>query len=139
MSEIEPAQFREIRPPEMLGTSFDDFLSRLDEKLADSRLDKNDVVHDTLLELYLAQMPKFKRVADYKFPVAALTRLARFDPRNVTLETEYYDEIDTEKYAERKPLTSSLLRGCPFLIAWVKQFSTKGLPPMTKTSSLARV
>ena len=76
MSEIEQKQFREIRPPEMIGTIFDDFPARLDEKLADSRLDKNDVVHDTLLELYLAQMQNFKQVADYEFPVAARTLLA---------------------------------------------------------------
>ncbi len=27
-----------------------------------------------------------------------------FDPRNITLEPEYYGDVDAEKYAVRKPL-----------------------------------
>jgi acetyltransferase-like isoleucine patch superfamily enzyme len=88
----------------MIRTIFDDFLARLEEKLADPRLDKNDIVRDALYELSLAQAPNFQKLADYRFPVAARTLLACFDPRNVTLEAEYDEMIDRDPFAARKPL-----------------------------------
>jgi len=37
-------------------------------------------------------------------PVSTQVALRHMDPRNVTLEPEYYGEIDRERYASRKPL-----------------------------------
>lgn len=37
-------------------------------------------------------------------PLAAQAALAQMDARNVTLEPEYYAEVDVEKFTERKPL-----------------------------------
>jgi acetyltransferase-like isoleucine patch superfamily enzyme len=37
-------------------------------------------------------------------PLAARAALAQMDARNVTLEPEYYADVDAEKFAERKPL-----------------------------------
>jgi len=88
----------------LIETIFDDFLARLEEKLADPRLDRNEIVRDLLYELYLAEAPNFQRLGDYTFPIAARTLIACFDPRNVTLEAETSAELDRQRYAERKPL-----------------------------------
>ena len=37
-------------------------------------------------------------------PLAAQAALAQMDARNITLEPEYYAEVDVEKFNERKPL-----------------------------------
>ncbi len=37
-------------------------------------------------------------------PLAVQASLAQMDARNVTLEPEYYAEVDAERFAERKPL-----------------------------------
>ena len=37
-------------------------------------------------------------------PLTTRVALAQMDARNITLEPEYYHEIDTERFQERKPL-----------------------------------
>jgi acetyltransferase-like isoleucine patch superfamily enzyme len=37
-------------------------------------------------------------------PLSSRVALAQMDARNVTLEPEYYDEVDVARFAERKPL-----------------------------------
>jgi acetyltransferase-like isoleucine patch superfamily enzyme len=59
----------------------------------------SDVVRDALHELYLGR--------PYGAPTGGLaeqTLVHSFDPRNATLEPEYYGDVDAAKYAERKPL-----------------------------------
>jgi acetyltransferase-like isoleucine patch superfamily enzyme len=91
-------------PSGLIETIFDDFLARLEEKLADPRFDRNEIVRDLLYELYLTEAPNFQRLNDYTFPIAARAVIACLDPRNVTLEIEASPELDRQKYAERKPL-----------------------------------
>ena len=43
-------------------------------------------------------------MTDPDLPLATKTLIATFDPRNATLEAEYYKEIDLEKWARVKPL-----------------------------------
>jgi acetyltransferase-like isoleucine patch superfamily enzyme len=43
-------------------------------------------------------------IADPSLPLATKTLIASFDPRNGTLEAEYYREIDLSKWAKVKPL-----------------------------------
>jgi len=49
-------------------------------------------------------VPNFKKLVDYRFPIAARASLATFDPRNVLLEAEYHPDIDLKQYYQRKPL-----------------------------------
>lgn len=92
------------KPPDLIETIYDDFLARLEEKLADPRWDRNDIVRDILYELYMGDVPDFRRLTDYKFPIGARALMACFDPRHVILEAEYADELDVNRYRERKPL-----------------------------------
>jgi acetyltransferase-like isoleucine patch superfamily enzyme len=81
------------------------FVARLAEKLDDAALDRNVVVRDALSQLYLGRAIDFEAVVgDPDLPLATRTLIASFDPRNGTLEAEYYRELDLAKWARVKPL-----------------------------------
>ena len=81
------------------------FIGELIEKLDDAALDRNVTVRDALGQLYLGRTVDYDaEVADRNLPLATKTLLASFDPRNGTLEAEYYREIDLEKWKAVKPL-----------------------------------
>lgn len=80
-------------------------VAELAEKLDDAALDRNDVVREALTRLYLGHDPDTgEALADPKTPLATKALLASLDPRNATMEAEYYREIDLEKWARNKPL-----------------------------------
>ena len=81
------------------------FVAELAERLDDPALDRNVVVRDALAQLYLGRTVDHEStVADAKVPLATRALVASFDPRNGTLEAEYYREIDLAKWARVKPL-----------------------------------
>ncbi|HWZ86226.1 MAG TPA: acyltransferase [Thermoanaerobaculia bacterium] len=81
------------------------FVARLAEKLDDPAHDRNVVVRDALAQLYLGRaVDHDAALADPDLPLATKTLVASFDPRNGTLEAEYYREIDLAKWAKVKPL-----------------------------------
>jgi acetyltransferase-like isoleucine patch superfamily enzyme len=81
------------------------FVAGLAEKLDDPSLDRNVVVRDALAQLYLGRaIDHDAAVTDPDLPLATRTLVASFDPRNGTLEAEYYKEIDLAKWARIKPL-----------------------------------
>ena len=81
------------------------FVADLAEKLDDPALDRNVVVREALTQLYLGRTVGWDaEVSDPSAPLGVRTQLASFDPRNATLEAEYYKEIDLEKWARVKPL-----------------------------------
>jgi acetyltransferase-like isoleucine patch superfamily enzyme len=84
---------------------FPRFIGRLAEKLDDPGEDRNVVVRDTLAQLYLGRKIDHEAMlADPNVPLATKTLVASLDPRNATLEAEYYREIDLAKWAPVKPL-----------------------------------
>ncbi len=92
-----------------IGPAGEEVYPRLVADLAarfdDPKLDRNVVARETLAYLYLGEVPDFDReLSDPATPLARKTLLASFDPRNATLEAEYYREIDLEKWARVKPL-----------------------------------
>ena len=97
--------YRELRARPQAEADFDQFLGTLQRALTDGRRDPNEVVRDTLYEIYYgAGKPGSVGVPDpASLAPAARAVLHCFDPRNVTTEPEYYEEIDAQAYAERKP------------------------------------
>jgi len=63
--------------------------------------DRWELCRRTLTGLYF---PHLAGVDPASLPLAAQASLAQMDARNVTLEPEYYAEVDVEKFNERKPL-----------------------------------
>ena len=70
--------------------AYQEFVDSVGARLDDPSKDRNDVVRDVLTGLY----------NNPAHPVAAFS----MDPRNATLEPEYYRDIDVDRYAPLKPL-----------------------------------
>src|SRR5262245_37183393 len=84
---------------------FPRFIGRLAEKLDDPSLDRNVIVRDALSQLYLGHLIDFDEAfGDPDLPLATKTLVATFDPRNATMEAEYYRESDLAKWEPVKPL-----------------------------------
>jgi acetyltransferase-like isoleucine patch superfamily enzyme len=80
------------------------FVAELAERFDDPKLDRNLVARDVLSQLYLGRAFEDGALTDRRLPEAQRALLASLDPRNSTLEAEYYREIDLEKWARVKPL-----------------------------------
>ncbi len=93
-------------PPGPHNALADAWLEQLAEKLGDASVDRSDLCRDTLVELaypgFAARMPG--ALTDESVPLGTRLALAALDPRNVTLEPEYYGDCDQEKFARVKPL-----------------------------------
>ena len=76
----------------------------LAEKFDDRSLDRNVVVRDALAQLYLGRSVPAGAENDPSLPLPTRALIASFDPRNATLEAEYYRELDAEKWKPVKPL-----------------------------------
>ena len=92
--------YRELSAQALAEKDYDAFLVELERSLTDGRQDPNDVVKNTLFEIYFG--------ANESFSLDRLTPAARasvhaLDPRNVTTEPEYYTDIDQDRYEQRKP------------------------------------
>ena len=95
-------EYRHLNPLPVAAEAFDRWVAQLDEQFANRDINhRSEVVRDTLHELYLGE-PYADPAPDE--PLATQTLVHSFDPRNATLEPEYYGDIDPAQYAERKPL-----------------------------------
>lgn len=80
------------------------FVAELADRFDDPALDRSVVARDELAWLYLGREFDEGEMKDPKSPLALRTLLASFDPRNATMEAEYYREIDPARWARVKPL-----------------------------------
>jgi len=96
--------YRELSAQALAERDYDSFLNDLQRSLTDGRCDPNDVVRDTLLEIYfgLSSHGSSDRGKENQ-NLAARAVFHTLDPRNITTEPEYYADIDVKRYAERKP------------------------------------
>ena len=92
--------YRLLSAQALAEQDYDSFLSELEKSLTDGTTDPNDVVRDTLFQIYYGAA----RVDPTDLPLAARAAFHTFDPRNITTEPEYYTDIDSKLYAERKPM-----------------------------------
>jgi acetyltransferase-like isoleucine patch superfamily enzyme len=91
--------YRELSAQALAEEDYDAFLIELQKSLTDGKRDPNEVVRDTLFEIYFgASQPDREKLS-----LAARAAFHSFDPRNVTTEPEYYTDIDAKLYSERKP------------------------------------
>lgn len=104
MSDERQKHYRRLQPPELVDRIFDDFLLRLEERINDAKIDRNDLVRDTLYELYFGETIDLAKLSNPKVPITARALIAGFDPRCATTEPEYYQDIDHDRYYARKPL-----------------------------------
>ncbi len=96
--------FLPLRPvplPDAVASRYDAWLDSVDRALDDPATDRNELCRRILTELYY---PRYLGVDPDTLPPATRIALDQMDPRNITLEPEYYRDIDPERYARVKPL-----------------------------------
>jgi acetyltransferase-like isoleucine patch superfamily enzyme len=93
-------EYRNLGPTPEAQKIFIEWIDHLDSEFQNRDPEhRSEIVRDTLYQLYLEK--------PYSAPEGELAQQAlvhSFDPRNATLEPEYYGDVDAAKYAERKPL-----------------------------------
>src|SRR5882724_6238303 len=95
-------EYRKLEQLPDATKAFDGWLEHLDREFANKDVThRSEVVRNTLHELYLGRPYEVPR---HGAPLAEQALIHTFDPRNATLEPEYYGDVDAAKYAERKPL-----------------------------------
>ena len=84
----------------------DAWLDRIAGELASPGADRALLCRRTLVELCYPQYASDweSAVADEKVPLGTRLALSALDPRNVTLEPEYYADCDQERFQRVKPL-----------------------------------
>lgn len=92
---------RSVPLPDATRRAYDDWLAGIDAALDDPDCDRNALCRDTLTALYY---PQYVGTDPDRLPESTRVALLQMDPRNITLEPEYYSDIDVEKYAPVKPL-----------------------------------
>src|SRR5437762_20706 len=93
-------EYRSLAPTPDAHKTFLDWIEWLDSQFQNRDAEHRSViVREALHQLYLGK-PYSAPEGDF----AEQTLIHSFDPRNATLEPEYYGDVDPAKYAERKPL-----------------------------------
>ncbi len=92
---------REVPLADATRRLYDEWLESVDAELAREDCDRNDLCRRILTDLFY---PRLADADPADLPPTTRVALAQMDPRNITLEPEYYREIDAERYYEVKPL-----------------------------------
>ena len=93
---------RNVKTADEAEHLYDSWLKELETQLEDSAVDRNELVRRVLGSIYFPQIPD--EADESRLPPATRVALASLDPRQVTLEPEYYRDVDPDRYYERKPL-----------------------------------
>ncbi len=92
---------RKVAIPDATAREYDRWVGGLDERLGDESIDRNEVVREVLTAIYY---PQYVDADPRELPATTRIALLQMDPRNVTLEPEYYRDIDAERYGRVKPI-----------------------------------
>jgi acetyltransferase-like isoleucine patch superfamily enzyme len=96
---------RTIALPDATNRVFDAWLEELAGRLTESGADWSRLTRDVLYQLHYPGFGDYdERLADPRTSPAARVALMSLDPRNITLEPEYYADVDSERFARVKPL-----------------------------------
>jgi acetyltransferase-like isoleucine patch superfamily enzyme len=84
---------------------YDAWLGEIEGRLAEPSADWARLTREILYQLYYPGFGDYdQRLADPLTPAAARVALLSLDPRHITLEPEYYADVDQARFARVKPL-----------------------------------
>ena len=84
---------------------YERFVEHLRTRLDNPKIDRDVLCRDVLTEIHYGEGARYADlIEDAARPVGERMLIAQFDPRNVTLEAEYYAECDPARYNKVKPL-----------------------------------
>jgi len=96
---------RSVTLPADVSRRYDAWLEQLQDRLARPGADWYRVARDVLYEIWYPGAGDYaERVADPATPESSRLALLSLDPHNITLEPEYYADVDSERFARVKPL-----------------------------------
>ena len=91
--------------PDATERAYDAWLDELGGRLAAPGADWARLTRELLYELYYPGLGAYEeRLADPRTPPATRAALLVLDPGNITLEPEYYADVDPVRFARVKPL-----------------------------------
>jgi len=84
---------------------YERFIEHLGSRLENPKVDRDVLCRDVLTEIHYGEGPRYADlIEDGSRPAGERLLIAQLDPRNVTLEAEYYAECDPARYNRVKPL-----------------------------------
>ena len=92
---------RQVPIPAATAATYDRWLGSIAEALSDDGCDRAELCRSVLTDIYY---PQYRDADPAELPAATRVALLQLDPRNITLEPEYYADIDAARYARVKPL-----------------------------------
>jgi acetyltransferase-like isoleucine patch superfamily enzyme len=96
---------RTVALPQAAERFFDGWLEQIETRLAAPDADWYRLTRDLLFEIWYPGLTDYDAlVEDPATPPGTRAALLSLDPHNVTLEPEYYADVDAERYARVKPL-----------------------------------
>jgi acetyltransferase-like isoleucine patch superfamily enzyme len=96
---------RTVQVSEASERVYGDWLDSVEERLGAPGADWYRLTRDILFELWYPGMGDYDTLLhDPKTTPASRAALLALDPHNITLEPEYYADVDAERYARLKPL-----------------------------------
>ncbi len=96
---------RTVRLPKAAEQFYDGWLADLEGELAASEADWNRITRELLFQIYFPGVGDYDELLqDPKTPDASKITLLSLDPWNITLEPEYYADVDQARFARVKPL-----------------------------------
>ena len=96
---------RAVALPDAAGTVYDAWLGELGERLSEPGADWYRITRDVLFQLWYPGHADYDgMVRDPALPAPTRAALAALDPHGITLEPEYYADVDAERFARVKPL-----------------------------------
>src|SRR5580698_9331670 len=98
--------YRDLEPTREAKEVFNRWITYLDEEFTKHKRPalRAEIVRDNLHQLFLGRPHGGKLNFTLTSELPGNVLQLSFDPCNVTLEPEYYGDVDKAKYAERKPL-----------------------------------
>ena len=96
---------RSVSLPADVSRRYDAWLEQLQGRLAESGADWSRIARDILYELWYPGLGDYdERLGDRRTPETTRLALLSLDPHHITLEPEYYADVDPARFARVKPL-----------------------------------
>ena len=96
---------KQVELPAQATRFYDDWLGQLGERLSARGADWYRITRDTLYQLYHPGAGDYDiLIQDPALSDGSRAALLALDPWNITLEPEYYSDVDQERFARVKPL-----------------------------------
>jgi acetyltransferase-like isoleucine patch superfamily enzyme len=96
---------RQVRLPKATEKFYDGWLADLEAQLAEPGANWHRLTRDLLFQIYYPGVQDYDELLqDPRTPDPSRVALLSLDPWNITLEPEYYADVDAERYARVKPL-----------------------------------